>query len=320
MEAWNSENGGVMLFGLFVDAPALLTFKREDFTSVGDQLAGLKRAGDVGLNQIQVKVLASFQNTLPEFFGKGKECEGSSLPSLPKFEDWEADNGYDGAKYRLERSLPLIQKQLTTHIDIFLGDDRIVARELAHRCLSHSVLFVTKLSDYITRTARSLKLAGYKTDKVWTIISRQVRRIFEDMARARAGAADLEPPQERRGREGTLVTDQSASLAMWAILKTHDIMEAYIIHNFEDHPSIAAENVRFLTYNLMGAGRSDAESDIKNLEKQVDKMDASKKSMQSTVDKLTARLEKLEKRRKGRQRAEGRRVFSVGCPAIRRRE
>lgn len=135
------ENGGVMLFRLFVDAPALLTFTREDFTSVGDQLVGLKWAGDIiELNQIQVKVLASFQNILPEFFGKGKEIEGSSLPSLPKFEDWEADNGYDGAKYQLEQSLPLIQKQLMTHIDIFLGDDRIIARELAHRCLSHSVL------------------------------------------------------------------------------------------------------------------------------------------------------------------------------------
>jgi hypothetical protein len=201
MEAWNVENGGVMLFGLFVDAPALLTFKREDFTSVGDQLAGLKRAGDIWLNQIQVKVLASFQNILPEFFGKGKEVEGSLLPSFPKFEDWKLDNAYDGAKYGLEQSLPLIQKQLMTHINIFLGDDRIVARELAHRCLSHLVLLVMKRLDYITQMARSLKLVGYKMDKVWTIISRQVRRIFEDMARVRAGAADLEPPQDRRSRK-----------------------------------------------------------------------------------------------------------------------
>jgi hypothetical protein len=140
------------------------------------------------------------------------------------------------------------------HINIYLGDDRIVPRELAHQCLSHSVLFITKLSDYITCMARSLKLAGYKMDKVWMIIARQVRRIFEDMARARTGAADLEPPQDQRGREGALITDLSASLAMWAILKTHDIMESYFLHDFEDHPSIAAKNVRFLTYNLMGAG------------------------------------------------------------------
>ena len=46
----------------------------------------------------------------------------------------------------------------------------------------------------------------------------------------------------------------------------------------------------------MGAGRSDADSDVKNLEKQVDKMDSSKKLMQSMMDKLSARLDKLEKK------------------------
>jgi hypothetical protein len=124
----------------------------------------------------------------------------------------------------------------------------------------------------------------------------------------------LELPQDQRGREGALVTDQSATPAMWAILKTHDIMEPYIIHNFEDHSSIAAENVRFLPYNLIGAGQSDANSDIKNLEKQVDNMDSSKKLMQSMVDKLAALLDKLKKRRKGRQSAVWRgRVSSAGC-------
>ena len=51
LAAWNLDHGSGFQFGLFVDGPALLTFKREDFVSVGDQLAGLKRAGDIGLNQ-----------------------------------------------------------------------------------------------------------------------------------------------------------------------------------------------------------------------------------------------------------------------------
>jgi hypothetical protein len=95
-----------------------------------------------------------FQNTLPELFGKGTESEGSSLPSMPKLTDWEAEDGIHGAKFKLERSLPLIQKQLSTYIDTYLGEEREVVRGLAHRCLSHSMLFVTWLSDYITPTAR----------------------------------------------------------------------------------------------------------------------------------------------------------------------
>jgi hypothetical protein len=116
LAAWNLDQGSGFQFGLFVDGPALLTFKREDFVSVGDQLAGLKRAGDISLNQMQVRVLASFQNTLPEFFGKGVESDGSSLPALPKLTDWEAEDGINGAKFCLEQALSLIQKQLSTYI------------------------------------------------------------------------------------------------------------------------------------------------------------------------------------------------------------
>jgi hypothetical protein len=308
LAAWNADQNSGFLFGLFVDAPALLTFKREDFISVSDQLAGLKRAGDIGLNQVQVRVLASFQNTLPEFFGKGSDSEGSSLPAMPKLIDWEAEDGIHGAKFKLERSLPLIQKQLTTYIDTYLGEERVVARGLAHRCLSHSMLFVTRLSDYITRTARTLRLAGYKSDKVWSILSRQVLRIFEDMARARACAVDLSPPSNTGGAD-SVFQDHNGALAMWAVLKTHDVMEEYLVHNFEDHPSIAAENVRFLTYHMMGAGGNHSDVDVRHLEKQAERLETANKNLRLQVDRLSSRVEKLEKNRKCRHVPRG----SVCC-------
>ena len=172
---------------------------------------------------------------------------------------------------------------------------------------------MTRLSDYITRTARSLKLAGYKTKKVWTILSWQVRRIFEDMARARAGAADLELPQDRKGREEAPFSSQSAALAMWSILKTHNVMELYLNHNYKDHPSIAAENVRFLMYNLMGAGKSDADVEVKNLEKQ---HEGFKKILQSQINKLVARVDKVEKSLKGWHLSVGRANPIDGCHGI----
>jgi cell division protein FtsB len=73
-------------------------------------------------------------------------------------------------------------------------------------------------------------------------------------------------------------------------------MEEYLIHNFEDHPSIAAENVCFLTYNMMGAGGSNADVDAKQLEKQVDKLETSNKNLRTQLDKLGSRIEKLEKK------------------------
>jgi hypothetical protein len=298
LAAWNAEAGSAFGFGLFVDAPSLLTFKRGEFTSVGDQLANLKRAGDVGLTQVQVRVLASFQNTLPEFFGKGLDVEGSSLPAMAKFSDWEGDDGITGAKFRLERALPLIQVQLESYISLYLTDDQRGARELASRCLSHSVQFVTRLSDFMSRTSRALRTAGYKMDKVWAILSRQVLRIFEDLARARACAVDLAPPSNAKAKEseeGDPVRDHNAALAMWAVLKTHDVMQEYLTHNFEDHPSIAAENVRFLTYNMMGAGDNLADANLKAMEKKVDRLESNQKNNIKSVDKLITRVDKLEK-------------------------
>ena len=161
------------------------------------------------------------------------------------------------------------------------------------------MLFVTWLLDYITRTSCTLCVAGYKVDKVWAILSCQVLRIFEDMARARACAINLALPIMRHGTdmpEDGVFQDHNAALAMWAVLKTHDVMEDYLAHNFEDHPSIAAENIRFLMYNVMGAGGSNMDAIVKNLVKLVDKMDTENKNLRSQVDKLTTHLEKLEKK------------------------
>jgi hypothetical protein len=155
-------------------------------------------------------------------------------------------------------------------------------------------------------------------DKVWAILSRQVLRIFEDMARARACAVDLAPPMLRRAGvdvpEDGVFQDHNAALAMWAVLKTHDVMEDYLAHNFEDHPSIAAENVRFLTYNVMGAGGSNTDADVKQLGKLVEKMDTANKNLRYQLDKLATRLDKLEKSRGGWHPVRGSLLcLSLGC-------
>ena len=178
------------------------------------------------------------------------------------------------------------------------------------------MLFVSRLSDYITRTSRTLRVAGYKVEKVWAILSAQVLRIFEDMARARACAVDLAPPTMRRGSEMSsdeIFQDHSAALAMWAVLKTHDVMEDYLAHNFEGHPSIAAENVRFLKYNVMGAGGNSVNTNVKSLGKQLEKMEASNKSLRAQLDKVATRLENLEKSRNNGHPVRDGQCLSLGC-------
>lgn len=81
-----------------------------------NHVATLKRACDVvGLNLIQAKLLVSFQNQVPLFFGKGTPTKTSSLNALPEASDWEEEE--DGTsrapKHDLDQTLLSINnKQL----------------------------------------------------------------------------------------------------------------------------------------------------------------------------------------------------------------
>jgi hypothetical protein len=295
LESWNHERGLGWLFCLFQDAPSVLTFTRAGIVEAPEHIATMKRARDVGLNLIQAKVLVSFQNPVPLFFAKGPASKTSSLNALPTAKDWEDEDGTSGAKHDLDRALPSIDKQLQSYIDIYLGDEHHEARALATRCLNHSVLFVHKLSDFITRTYRTMMMLNYDPTKAWTFLMRQVKRIWEDIGRARACCTDLgSPTAEESG--GSLARNHNAALAMWGILKAHDVMTEYLRHNFEDHPSIAAEQVRWVTRNVMSGERSAGTSDHKLLENRVSKNEKTLGAMKIRADKIEARVETVEKK------------------------
>jgi hypothetical protein len=296
LASWNVEHGLSHYFGLFHDANSILTFKRTDYVDAHDHVATLKRARDVGLNMIQAKLLVSFQNQVPLFFGKGAVTKGSSLNALQTAKDWEEDDGTSGAKFDLERALPNVEVQLQSYIDVYLGDGQHEARALATRCLSHSMLFILKLSDFITRTYRAMMILGYDGAKAWTFLMRQVKRIWEDIARARACCVDIGSPTDPKEIGGGVFQNHNAALAIWGVLKAHDVMQEFISHNFEDHPSIAAEQVRWVTRNVMSGEKSNSGSGDKALESRLSKLEKAGSALKVRVDKDTSRLDVLEKK------------------------
>jgi hypothetical protein len=296
LASWNMERGLGHYFGLFHDANSLLTFKRSEYVDAHDHVATLKRARDVGLNLIQAKLLVSFQNQVPLFFGKGTPTKTSSLNALPKASDWEEEDGTSGAKHDLDRVLLSINKQLQSYIDVYLGEDQHEARALANRCLSQSLLFIHKMSNFITRSYRTMMLMKYDAVKSWTFLMRQVKRIWEDIGRARACCVDLGSPTDAEEAGGGVFQNHNAALAMWGVLKAHDIMNEYLHHNFEDHPSIAAEQVRWVMRNVMGGEKSGADSDVKSLEGRLTKSKKAMAALKTRVDKDTTRIDTFGKK------------------------
>jgi hypothetical protein len=84
LASWNMERGLGHYFGLFHDANSLLTFKRSEYVDAHYHVVTLKRAHDVGLNLIQAKLLVSFQNQVPLFFGKGHPRKLPPLMCYPR--------------------------------------------------------------------------------------------------------------------------------------------------------------------------------------------------------------------------------------------
>ena len=107
---------------------------------------------------------------------------------------------------------------------------------------------------------------------------------------------DLGSPTDAEEAGGGVFQNHNAALAMWGVLKAHDIMNEYLHHNFEDHPSIAAEQVRWVTRNVMGGEKNGADSDVKSLEGRLTKSEKAMAALKTRVDKDTTRIDTLEKK------------------------
>jgi hypothetical protein len=90
--------------------------------------------------------------------------------------------------------------------------------------------------------------------------------------------------------------NHNAALAMWGVLKAHDVMNDYLQHNFEDHPSIAAEQVRWVIRNVMGGDKQGSDSDVKSLEGRISKGEKAVAALKTSLDKVTTRIDTVEKK------------------------
>jgi predicted hydrolase (HD superfamily) len=100
---------------------------------------------------------------------------------------------------------------------------------------------------------------------------------------------DLYAPKE--GIAAAMVVNDPASICsqlMWACFRTHDIMSDYIEQNFENHPAISAEYIKFLATNS-GSDR------VEKVEGMMKTMAAEAKVMSADVAKAVAGAEKAAK-------------------------
>ena len=278
--SWVNEHVPQYKFGLFLDGVSIWEYLNTHHQNMQEVMVAFRHTSLVGFATLhEGKVATSFQNVLPAILGRGSDMS-AHLPGIPSYSKWDAGNGTAGLSFLITHELTKVHTQIIQNIRNSVSQHTSPVRALAGECLQRSIQFVHELSAYTTRFHSELIASGsFSKDQCWALVSRCVKRCFQDMADVRVTARDVKHKD-----------DHAATTAeyIWATLRTHQIMDDYLKHNFEDHPAFASVITRFVTNNSF-------KSDLRNMETRIEKTEKEFKTLKSQVDKLLSKVDRLDK-------------------------
>jgi hypothetical protein len=102
---------------------------------------------------------------------------------------------------------------------------------LAHDMHNKSQIFVAKMCNWMDVFYQELLTTSEATEEeAWELVSGCIKRIFEDLRRVRASAADA---------TSEINPSSKCATYLWALIHSHRVMKDYIDARFRNHPSIA---------------------------------------------------------------------------------
>ncbi len=280
VRSWCSTQLKTYRFGLFLDGVSIFEFLAQDHADTTEVLTNLYNSQKNQFNNMyDSKVLSSCQNLFPSVFGRSA-ADGldtsRTLPGLTTPEKWD-HNGVTGLRFQIARELINVDTQISSAINVAFRDYPDAAA-LARELLYHSKKIVNELSNFMSQDFNFWHAKGYDKKGSWELTCCSVRRLYEDIHQVRIIARDV------RDLDDNLAT---ASLILWATLRSHKIMEEYSRRNFYEHPSISAVIARHLAANHTKPDDT--------LEARFRKLEESVTSYKRRMDSLESRLQRLEK-------------------------
>ena len=153
------------------------------------------QATKVGLDEREARHVASFKITYPTVFGYITEGSSSSkhhLPAVKSFKDWNSFDCESGVKAFILNGMEDLKLQLYQDITSFFLEDKFYdARMLAHDMHNKSQIFVAEMCNWMDVFYQELLTTSEATEEeAWELVSGCIKRIFEDLRRVRASAAN----------------------------------------------------------------------------------------------------------------------------------
>ncbi len=222
-------------FSMFHDVVTLMERLSGNYVERKEVINEWYQATKVGLDEREARHIASFKITYPTVFGHVKEGATPTkhhLPALKSFKEWNSFDSESGVKAFIANGMEDLKLQLYQDIfSIFSSDQFHDARMLAHDMHSKSQIFVAEMSNWMDVFYQELLSTSEATeDEAWDLVSACIKKVFEELRRVRAGAANATTE--------ALASSKCATI-LWALIQSHRVMKDFLDSRFRNHPSIA---------------------------------------------------------------------------------
>lgn len=275
-------------FGLVVDAHSFPEFFFTSAQTVNKVMTTIHGSVKAGFQTMfETRVAAAAQNVLPTIFSKATGPDmGVHLPAVLSLDKWDSGDGTQGLFYRIMEEIPNVQEQFESAISLTLAG----APSATALCTSFLVLtcrFWSGLCTFINNLASRLMVTGnYSKAETWNLISQFVKRIFFDIAAAKATARDI------RDHSNSLHT---CSQYIWASIKAYKVMETFLSRNFYDHPSVASVLTTYMVVTM--SKEKISMQRVKDIEKSVEKINCRLDTITTSIETLEKDLKKVKEKK-----------------------
>ena len=286
-------------YGLIFDVYLLFDLVADEgSTTQKDLMTEMKRREELDIaTEAEGQALTSFLCEVPRLFHTTSGTvalladNASHLSKVPTHKSWA--NGTGGLKKAIEKKLSRLKSSLREVIGIELGPGTI-AYAVAVEALEKSISWIGSFLSFLDQTYESLHVqSNFSSPRAWSLTTQLGRRVFSDLHSVRVGTTKA----MGKGRRAI------CPVILWSVFRTHDKMAAFEVANFEDHPSIASEYVKFLATNsgLEVVSKLEDEvgslkSKVKELEKMVSAATVKADKASSTADVVKKQCDALAKK------------------------
>ena len=245
---WIEKNFAGLRYGLIMDP--LLMLERIYGDDEVDAVSLMKTLESRLKLKIETGAEASALNALrhsrPRIFHKGRPTmvnspNKSRLNLLPSHSDWKS--GGEGVKAFIVRKMNILHSSIAADIAFEFGRNpsTSAAQMVATLSLTATITFITQLLGMVdTMYERLFAVSKFSSEQAWSLTTQVLDRVLSDLYAPKDGIGE------------SLTTRSPLSICahlMWGSFKTHDVMTQYVTHNFENHPAVSTEYVKFLATN-----------------------------------------------------------------------